>query len=76
MKWKRDNKFVEIVKHLPSIEENVMYKVRVLNSNDEVVVPEYMLDRMLPIVQLPENCEDINVDEVSGLLTKEDLERL
>ena len=75
-KWKRDNRFVEIVKHLPSIEDNAMYKVRVINSNDEVAVPEFMVDRTLPVVQLPETSEDADFSEASDLLSKEDLKRL
>ena len=61
---------------IPVFEDNSMYKIRVLDSDSELIVPESSLERTLPVSHLPESHEDVDPKAVSAILSKEDLERL
>ena len=68
VKWKWDDKFVETVKYLPRIEDNEMYKVRILKTNSEVIVPDFMLEKKLTVDQIPQGYEEIDPDKAADAL--------
>ena len=53
-----------------------MHKVRILNTNSEATVPEFMLEITLSVDQLPDGNEATDPNEMSEIFSKEDLQRI
>ena len=51
---KRNKKIIDVIKLFDCVDDNAMHEVRILNTNSEVIVPEFMLERTLSEDHLPE----------------------
>ena len=71
-----DCKFVEIVEIVPSVDSSVLFKARVLNTNDETIVHHNSLSNILPIASIPNEFEELDIDRVENAMSSDDLERL
>jgi len=72
----RNHKFIEILGYVLSVDSSVLYKARILNTNDETIIHYNSLLYILLIVSIPNEFEDVDIEKAKNSMSSNDLERL
>ena len=72
----RNHKFIEILGYVLSVDSSVLYKARILNTNDETIIHYNSLLYILLVVSIPNEFEDMDIEKAKNSMSSNDLERL